>query len=141
VPSENLPLRTRVEPGLDALERVRRQAVEHLGRFGNCASGPTVYAVELVLEEWLTNVFRHGAGTAVAVEMMADGERVDLRFEDDGRAFDPASAPERQLPRTLDEAVPGGLGLFFIRHYSKTWRYAREAGRNVMRVEIDCVPA
>ncbi|MBL8346652.1 MAG: ATP-binding protein [Rubrivivax sp.] len=134
-------MRTEVEPGIDALERVRRQAVEHLGRFGDCGSGRTVYAVELVLEEWLTNVFRHGAGTRVAVEMMADGDRVDLRFEDDGRAFDPTQAPARQLPSTLDEAEPGGLGLFFIRHYSKQWHYERAAGRNVMRVEIDCVAA
>jgi anti-sigma regulatory factor (Ser/Thr protein kinase) len=141
VPSESLTLRTRVEPGIDALERVRKQVVEHLGRFGSCASGPTVYAVELVLEEWLTNVFRHGAGTAVAVELTADGERIALRFEDDGRAFDPTQAPVRQAPKTLDEAEPGGLGLFLIRQYSKSWRYAREAGRNVMRIEIDCVAA
>jgi len=141
VPSENVPLRTRVEPGIDALERVRRQAVEHLGRFGRCAGGPTVYAVELVLEEWLTNVFRHGAGTVVSLEMNTDGARVDLRFEDDGRAFDPTEAPARQTPSTLDEAEPGGLGLFFIRRYSRTWRYEREAGKNVLRVEIACGPA
>lgn len=141
MPSEDLILRTQVEPGNDALERVRKQAVEHLVRLGSCASGPTVYAVELVLEEWLTNVFRHGAGRVVAVEMRADGERIELRFEDDGRAFDPTNVPERQRPNSLDEAEPGGLGLFFIRQYSRTWRYAREAGRNVMRVEIDCVAA
>jgi anti-sigma regulatory factor (Ser/Thr protein kinase) len=141
VPTENAPLRTRVEPGVAALEKVRRQAVEHLGRFGSCAGNRTVYAVELVLEEWLTNVFRHGAGTTVAVEMAVDGRRVDLRFEDDGSPFDPTTAPERPLPHTLEEAEPGGLGLFFIRRYSRTWRYSREGGRNVMRVEIDCVPA
>ncbi len=141
MPSENLPLRARVEPGIDALEKVRRQAVEHLGRVGTCAGGPTVYAVELVLEEWLTNVFRHGAGTVVALEMRTDGQRVDLRFEDDGRAFDPTEAPARQALRTLDEAEPGGLGLFFIRRYSTKWRYTREAGRNVLHVEIDCIPA
>lgn len=141
MPSQSLTLRTRVEPGIDALEGVRRLAVEHLGRLGNCAGGPTVYAVELVLEEWLTNVFRHGAGTVVAVEMRAEGDRVALRFEDDGRPFDPTAATVRQPPKTLDEAQPGGLGLFFIRQYSRNWRYAREAGRNVMQLEIDCVPA
>jgi anti-sigma regulatory factor (Ser/Thr protein kinase) len=141
VPSDIPPLRTQVEVGVAALERVRRQAVEHLGRCGGCAAGPTVYAVELVLEEWLTNVFRHGAGTKVAFEMSADGRRVDLRFEDDGRAFDPTTAPERAAPRTLDEAEPGGLGLFFIRRYSRAWRYTREGGRNVLRVEIDCASA
>lgn len=141
MPNENLPLRTQVEPGIEALERVRRQAVEHLGRHGNCARGRTVYAVELVLEEWLTNVFRHGAGTLVALEMNADGERVHLRFEDNGQAFDPTGAPERQAPVSLDDAEPGGLGLFFIRRYSRTCHYAREAGRNVLRVEIDCLAA
>ncbi len=132
------PLRARVGPGTDALEALRRQAVEHLGRFGACGSRSTVYAVELVLEEWLTNVFRHGAGTEVAVEMTADGARVDLRFEDDGRAFDPTDSPERVAPASLDEATLGGLGLFLIGRYSRRWSYAREADRNVMQVEIGC---
>lgn len=97
-----------------------------------------MYAVELVLEEWLTNVFRHGGGTQVIMEVACDGQRVALRFSDDGITFDPTRAPEREAPATLDDAEPGGLGLFLIHRYSRRWHYAREAGRNVMQVEIDC---
>lgn len=135
------PLRVRVGPGHQTIEATRQQALAHLARVGGCSGPATVYAVELVLEEWLTNVFRHGAGTEVAVELACDGRRVALHFADDGAAFDPAQVPERVAPATLDEAQPGGLGLFLIRRYSRSWRYARESGRNVMQVEIDCRPA
>lgn len=135
------PLLVRVGPGVPALEGLRRQALGYLARSGGCSGRATIYAVELVLEEWVTNVFRHGAGTEVTVEMASDGRRVDLRFFDDGLPFDPTQAPERVAPATLDDAVPGGLGLFLIRRYSRHWRYSREDGRNVMRVEIDCSPS
>lgn len=132
------PLRLRAGPGHQALESMRTQVVDYLARGGGCPGRAGTYAVELVLEEWVTNVFRHGAGSEVAVEVTFDGRLVEMRFTDDGRAFDPTVAPERVLPATLDEAEPGGLGLFLIRRYSRRWRYAREAGRNVMLVEIDC---
>lgn len=139
--NEIAPLRVRVGPGHPALEAARRQVVGHLAEAGVCADRATVYAVELVLEEWLTNVFRHGGGTEVTVEVACDGRKVGLRFADDGIAFDPTRTPEREAPATLDEAEPGGLGLLLIRRYSRGWRYAREAGRNVMQVEIECAAA
>lgn len=132
------PLRVQVAPGHAAREEARRQAVEYLARWGACADRATVYAFELVLEEWLTNVFRHGGGTSVTVELECDGQRMRLRFVDDGRAFNPTEAPERVVPQDLDEAEPGGLGLFLIRRYSRNWSYSREAGLNVMQVEIGC---
>jgi len=141
VVNEVPPLRVRVGPGHAALEAARRQVVGHLAQACERGDRSTVYAVELVLEEWLTNVFRHGGGTEVTVEVACDGRQVGLRFTDDGTTFDPTRAPERVAPATLDEAEPGGLGLFLIRRYSRSWRYAREAGRNVMQVEIDCPAA
>ena len=46
-------------------------------------------AVYRILQEALANVGRHAGATAVAVEIEADDERLELRIRDDGAGFDP----------------------------------------------------
>ena len=48
-------------------------------------------AVYRILQEALANVGRHAGATAVAVEIEADGERLELRVRDDGEGFDPVA--------------------------------------------------
>jgi len=119
------------------LERTRELVVAHLRRQRPGAGARMVYATELVLEEWLTNVFAHGRGTRVELKATAipDGD-FELRFEDDGIAFDPSAQPQPERARSLDELQPGGFGLVLIRRFSRSWRYAREQGRNVMVMRI-----
>lgn len=126
-----------VEPGTTAIERARLQLHERFGLSAGFGDNPrAVYAVEIVLEEWLTNVFRHGTSSPVSLLVSIDTEGIVMRFVDDGPAFDPTKRPLRQRPPSLDSAEPGGLGLFLIHHYASSWRYARENGRNVMGVTI-----
>jgi two-component system, NarL family, sensor histidine kinase UhpB len=61
-------------------------------------------AVYRVLQEALANVGRHAGATAVAVDIQADGERLELRVRDDGEGFDPAAMPR-------GGAAADGLGL------------------------------
>jgi anti-sigma regulatory factor (Ser/Thr protein kinase) len=126
---------------LPSLEQARLQVLAYLGHWNGIVRHPrTVYAIELVLEEWLSNVFRHGTASRVKVKVSVQPERIELRFEDDGPPFDPTERPQTALPPSLDEARPGGLGLFLIQHYAHAWRYARDSGRNVMRVWLHRPP-
>jgi len=127
-----------VDPGMEAIERTRLRVLQHFGPipgFGD--SLRTVYAVEIVLEEWLTNVFRHGTGSPVALRVSVDADGILMRFVDDGPPFDATERPLPARPSNLDEARPGGLGLFLIHHYAKSWHCARQDGRNVMHIAID----
>ena len=45
-------------------------------------------------------------------------------------AFDPLSVPARTLPKTLEDASLGGLGLVMIRRCSDWLDYRNENGRN-----------
>ena len=68
--AEGDALDLRVEADLEGLERARQRVLAHLrGRAGFSDSPRTVYAVELVLEEWLTNVFRHGGCSQLALRV------------------------------------------------------------------------
>jgi anti-sigma regulatory factor (Ser/Thr protein kinase) len=92
----------------------------------------------LCLNEVLANVIVHGGATALAapVRLMLE-TRVDdgrgqagVTVSDAGAAFDPLSIPERTLPKTLEDASFGGLGLVMIRRCSDWLDYRNEDGHN-----------
>src|SRR5262245_28700719 len=70
------------------------------------------YNVELVFEEIASNIVRYGSPrdpVDVAIAFLDD--EIVLTFEDDGVPFDPRQHPEPEVPRSIDEAIVGGLGL------------------------------
>jgi len=92
----------------------------------------------LCLDEALANVLAHGGPTALSspirlqFEMQADPQSrtASVTLSDSGTAFDPLSAPEKPMPKTLDEALPNGRGLQMIRAFAPVLRYRRADGRN-----------
>ncbi|MEO5694121.1 MAG: SpoIIE family protein phosphatase [Usitatibacter sp.] len=92
----------------------------------------------LCLNEVLANVVTHGGPTARAAPIRVllevgreeDCGNASLTVSDTGRAFDPTSAAHEPLPRTLDEASPGGRGMLIIRRCSDWVRYRNEGGQN-----------
>ena len=94
--------------------------------------------LELCLHEALANVITHGGEAAIAAPIRM---RLEVRREpectvasvtvtDAGRAFDPASVPDRIASTTLAETEPGGLGLVMIRRFSDWLDYRHENGHN-----------
>lgn len=92
----------------------------------------------LCLDDALANVLAHGGPTTLShpirllFEMRVDPESrtASVTLSDAGIAFDPVSAPDKALPKTLDDAVPHGRGLQMIRACSSVLRYRREDGCN-----------
>lgn len=119
-------------------ERVRVEVQQFLGPHG--LSERALYAVELVLEEWLTNTLRHGyddpTGAHIGIHLWLEPDEVLIRFEDDGRAFDPLVEASPQLPNSLADARPGGLGLLMIRKVATRISHERHSGRNHLTVGI-----
>src|SRR5215208_1651654 len=64
-------------------------------------------AVYRILQEALANVGRHAGATAVAVDVEAHGERLELRIRDDGEGFDPAATARGPA----SDGAGAGLGL------------------------------
>ncbi len=92
----------------------------------------------LCLNEVLANVIAHGGSAALSapvglmLEVSVDGGsgKAGVTVSDAGIAFDPLSVLPRTLPKTLDEASGGGLGLVMIRRCSDWLDYRNEHGRN-----------
>ena len=63
-------------------------------------------------------------------------DAVELRFEDDGIAFNPLLAADPVVPSSLVAAVPGGFGLMLTRKAASQCSYERLQGRNVFTVRL-----
>jgi anti-sigma regulatory factor (Ser/Thr protein kinase) len=104
-------------------------------------------AVELVFEEVVANVLRHGTlpdrETQISLVVALEDLAVRLTFLDDGMAFDPRGRPDPAPPRDLESAEVGGRGLMLIRSVSSGIEYLRTPeGQNrlTVLVPIDATP-
>lgn len=102
----------------------------------------TAYAARVVVEEMLLNAMRHGcadgARHTIHVELRVGHDGIDIRFEDDCRAFDPR-------PRAVDRSAPGpslsnrrvgGVGLQLVGAISNRFEYHRAGDKNVSAVRV-----
>lgn len=105
-------------------------------------TGKTRFDLELVFEEIVTNIIRHGFPNAppgiVTVSLSRDERRITVLFEDNGQPFDPIGRPDPILPESIDEAIPGGLGLVLVRKVADGIEYEYTAkGTNYLRVVFE----
>jgi serine/threonine-protein kinase RsbW len=136
---EEPKLIARMANGPAAIQQSRLAVVRFLEPFGIVAR--TMNRVEVVLEELISNLVRHGKD--VSVVTVAAGYRagaVDLIVEDDGAAFDPFARPEPQPFTSLEDAPLGGLGIALVRRLSASASYDRvgsgSEARNRVSVRI-----
>jgi anti-sigma regulatory factor (Ser/Thr protein kinase) len=98
----------------------------------------TAFALQLCLEEAVTNIVEHGEGDARATEIVASVERdqadVVLTVEDDGGPFDSTKVAAPQRRQTLEDSPVGGLGIHLMRQFASGVEYRREGGRNHLRL-------
>ncbi|MGK2855678.1 MAG: ATP-binding protein [Thermoanaerobaculia bacterium] len=98
------------------------------------------YTLRLVVEEIVLNLIHYskpGQRTnEIRLYLSARADAVALAIEDDGRPFDPRSAPAAPLPANLAEAAPGGIGLHLVRTMVDELRYDSTELRNRLEVRI-----
>ena len=102
---ENEGLVGALQHRLDAVER--RAGIEaHLLLEGTVELPPNhEYELYRIAQEALNNSLKHAAATSVTVRVVADGQRVQLEVQDNGKGFNPAAINDK-----------GGMGLVSMQH-------------------------
>lgn len=141
--SATAPLHLVLPNRREAIETARLAVSQYLA--AHHPSAALTFQVELVLEESLMNIIWHAYGDSgehqIDLEIEVLGGEVQLHFADTGVAFDPTQAVAPQLPTTLSEATPGGLGLMLVRKFAKWVSYERKEGRNHLGIGLVMMPA
>lgn len=131
-------LRLTIPNDLRELARVNELANSLLERRG--VAQETVYATNVALEEVLSNVIRHAFEDRkqheISLHLRVGEGGVELWFVDDGREFDPLSAPAVDVRAPLEERTVGGLGIHLLRNLVSEIRYERAGGRNHLQLRI-----
>jgi anti-sigma regulatory factor (Ser/Thr protein kinase) len=90
--------------------------------------------VNLVLEELYTNSFNYGlVGNThgqVVINLIAHNDQLEIRYQDNGIAFNPLEMAEPDLMLSLDDRPIGGLGVFFVKAMTDDASYFREDNCN-----------
>jgi anti-sigma regulatory factor (Ser/Thr protein kinase) len=92
---------------------------------------------ELCLNEVAANIVRHaGAPSAIEISLEADANVVRMTIADDAGPFNLLTHPAVPLPRTLDDASRGGLGIHIVRSSVTDLSYCRSNGRNMLTLTL-----
>jgi anti-sigma regulatory factor (Ser/Thr protein kinase) len=131
-----------IPAALAELGRVSVWAAELSARLAVTAT--TAYALQLCLEEAISNIVRHGfPGRAdldqqtIELTLQRSGAWITLTIRDGGLPFDPTTAPPPVRPRTLDEVTLGGRGIHLMRQFSQGMTYDRVGKRNCLTLSFD----
>ena len=95
-----------------------------------------VMTFTLAADELLTNVISYGYDDEqehdIHLQIKCDASALVLRLEDDGRAYNPFSAPTPDLTAALMNRPVGGLGIHLVRQLMDQVEYSREANKNII---------
>ncbi len=109
--------------------------------------GKLTFAMQVCLEELMSNIARHGKVRSCPTETDAHNplsisvgidvrtDRIAMTIEDNGRPFDVEKAPAKVVDRPLEQVQPGGLGINLIKSFSDNIEYRRTDAGN--RVTVD----
>ena len=95
------------------------------------ATGP----FQVVLDEMLSNVIRHGYGDLdrpreIEIGFHLEGGVLEVTFVDDSAPFDPVAAADPDTTGPLEDRPVGGLGIFMVKRLMDVVEYERREGRN-----------
>ncbi|BBK40748.1 hypothetical protein STVA_07680 [Allostella vacuolata] len=98
---------------------------------------PLLSELRLCLDELLVNVVNHGMPgpqAVVTVNYRLGPNGVWAEIVDPGPPFDPLSLPDPDVDAPLDDRVPGGLGIYFVRRLMDEVVYERRDAFNRLRI-------
>jgi len=114
-------------------------------------AGPTAFAMQVCLEELMSNIARHGGRSSsasrapqrppidalsISVGVEAFADRIVMTIEDNGRPFDLVKAPAKRVDGPIERLQPGGLGVQLVKTFGRNLSYRRTETGNCVSVEF-----
>lgn len=87
---------------------------------------------KIAVDEIYSNVVYYSGATTAEIILTEKGERLEIRFEDDGKPYDPTTAKEPNITLSAEEREIGGLGIFMVKRMAAEIDYKYQNGKNVL---------
>lgn len=102
--------------------------------------GHKLSAMELALEEAIVNIIKYSSSSPDSVIIVTcgidDRDAFYITIIDSGPPFDPLKRDTPDTRAGIDDRPVGGLGIFFIKEMTDGVTYTREAGKNILTIEM-----
>jgi anti-sigma regulatory factor (Ser/Thr protein kinase) len=98
--------------------------------------GNKLYALQLVIEELVTNIIKYGNGATIAIAIKIEAAGLKLTITDNSAPFNPLEAAPPDTELTAEARDIGGLGLFLVGKMVKSLNYERKDDCNVLTAEF-----
>lgn len=131
------PVRTvlTLKNDLDEITRLAGELEAFCERNG--VSPGTLMALNLALEEIVTNVISYGfdgGSHEIELELLLEDGTVQATVADGGKAYDPLQREDPDVNAPLEERSIGGLGVLLVKKLMDEVSYARTGGRNILTI-------
>ena len=87
---------------------------------------------KIAVDEIYSNVVYYSGATTAEIILTEKGERLEIRFEDNGKPYDPTTAKEPDITLSAEEREIGGLGIFMVKKMAAEIDYKYQNGKNVL---------
>lgn len=117
-------------------------ALESIHSFleANSLTKTEIYALDVGLEEHITNLIHHGPSDPPQMEIQIHikPQTISMILKDSGEPFDPTNHNEPpHLNATLEERPVGGLGIHLIRNLFHKINYQYSQGYNHLELQLN----
>ena len=123
----------KVEPKLESMETVcaffEGILTEHQ------APVKVISQVNIAADEIFSNIARYSGATTATVGCAVTGQRVSLRFVDNGRPYDPTEQDDPDTSLPAEARSIGGLGIYMVKKSMDTIAYEYADGFNILTLE------
>ena len=101
----------------------------------------TLRNMDLALDEILTNIISYGYDEGgehrIVIRLALEQGKWTVEVEDDGRPFNPLTAPAPDTKQLLEERPIGGLGIHLVRKNIDELDYRRQQDRNILIMRLN----
>lgn len=123
------PLDITIKADLINLNYLVRKLEDYIG---NRIDSRTKFEVHLALEEAVTNIIKHGEAEEIHIQGHLDDKKFIIKISDTGKKFDPTLYDEPEINSRLKVRKPGGLGIYFMKHYMDEIKYQHKNYKNIL---------
>jgi len=107
-------------------------ATANKAHFNNHQAG----RLRLAVEEAVGNIIDYSGATEFTLSADFNDDQLNIKIIDDGKPFNPLTAPEPDLDVPIDERAPGGLGIMYMRKMSDDLTYLRDGHQNILNIKM-----
>ena len=94
-----------------------------------------IFQVNVAADEIFSNIARYSGATTASVGCEIIGNRIIIRFLDDGIPYDPTDHPDPDVTLPVQDRSIGGLGIYMVKNSMDRMTYEHANGFNSLTLE------